>query len=44
VGGVERGERNLGLMNASGLAGALDVELSVLMAEAEAQMKRRAGS
>jgi transcriptional regulator with XRE-family HTH domain len=35
VGGVERGERNLGLLNASALAHALGIELSALMAEAE---------
>lgn len=38
VGGVERGERNLGLINAAALARALDVELSVLMIDAEARM------
>jgi transcriptional regulator with XRE-family HTH domain len=38
VGGVERGERNLGLLNASALARALGVELSALIREAEAQL------
>ena len=41
VGGVERGERNLGLLNASALAQALSVELSILIAEAEAEMNRQ---
>jgi transcriptional regulator with XRE-family HTH domain len=36
VGGVERGERNLGLRNASALARTLGVALSALVGEAEA--------
>jgi len=38
VGGVERGERNLGLLNAFALAQALGVELSALIADAEGRI------
>jgi transcriptional regulator with XRE-family HTH domain len=39
VGGVERGERNLGLINAGAFAQALGVPLSALIADAEERMK-----
>ena len=43
LGGIERGERNVSLMNLTRLAGALGMPLSALIAEAEevAERKRR---
>ena len=35
MGGVERGERNLGLVNIARIAAALEISLTQLMAEAE---------
>lgn len=40
IGDVERGERNLGLVNVYRIAEALKVKLSVLAADSEAFLKR----
>jgi transcriptional regulator with XRE-family HTH domain len=37
IGGIERGERNVGLINVARIAGALGVSISVLMAATEAR-------
>lgn len=37
IGDVERGERNLGLLNVGRIASALDIKLSALMVEVERQ-------
>ena len=42
VGGVERGERNIGLLNAAAFAQALGTQLSVLIGETEAELTREA--
>jgi transcriptional regulator with XRE-family HTH domain len=42
VGDVERGERNIALVNMSRLAEALDVSLSQLLRKMEEQLKRKA--
>ncbi len=39
IGGIERGERNVGLVNIGLLADALEVELATLMAAAERERR-----